>query len=74
MNHKIVAQYNVRHQHTPMRFALVFLLLGLLVVGCERHDAKMREQICGTWNGGMITFFQMVAGISRMRALFPMSH
>jgi hypothetical protein len=40
-----------------MRFTIVFILLGLLVLGCGRRDAKMREQIYGSWNGGMITYF-----------------
>ncbi|MEJ0088257.1 MAG: hypothetical protein WDM80_00645 [Limisphaerales bacterium] len=39
-----------------MRFTLSFILLSLLIVGCGRRDAKMREQICGSWNGGMVTY------------------
>jgi len=39
-----------------MRFSSVCILLILLIVGCSRRDAKMREQICGSWDGGVITY------------------
>jgi hypothetical protein len=39
-----------------MRFSIIFILLSLLIVGCGRRDTKMREQICGSWNDGMITY------------------
>jgi len=42
---------------SAMRISLIFILLSLMVVGCVRRDVKMREQICGSWNGGMITYF-----------------
>ena len=32
-----------------MRFTLTFVLLSLLFIGCSRRDAKLREQITGTW-------------------------
>ena len=39
-----------------MRFTFTFILLSLLVVGCGNRDAKMREQILGSWNDGTITY------------------
>ena len=38
-----------------MRFTLI-ILLSLLVVGCDRRDAKLRKQIYGSWNNGIITY------------------
>ena len=32
-----------------MRFTLTFALLSLLFLGCSRRDAKLSEQITGTW-------------------------
>ncbi len=32
-----------------MRFAFPFVLIGLLVAGCQRRDAKLTQQIAGEW-------------------------
>ena len=39
-----------------MRFRLTFILLSLLVAGCGSRDAKLREQIYGSWDGGRIMY------------------
>jgi hypothetical protein len=39
-----------------VRNALTFALLSVMIVGCGSRDAKMREQIYGTWDGGTITY------------------
>jgi hypothetical protein len=33
-----------------MRFAFTFILIGLLVAGCHRREAKLTDQIVGAWN------------------------
>jgi hypothetical protein len=32
-----------------MKYAIAFLCLSLLLTACDRHDAKLRKQITGTW-------------------------
>ena len=32
-----------------MRFALTFILLGLLLTGCRSPDAKLSQRLLGTW-------------------------
>ena len=35
-----------------MKFTRTFILLGLLLTGCGSHDAKLSQQILGTWTKG----------------------
>ena len=32
-----------------VRFTLIFILLGLLTIGCHRRDTKLARQIVGAW-------------------------
>jgi hypothetical protein len=34
---------------TLMKYTITFILLGLLLTGCGRRDAKIQQQLTGTW-------------------------
>ena len=39
-----------RHHYTLMKHTITFILLGLLLTGCGRRDAKIQQELTGTWS------------------------
>ena len=39
-----------------MKSTLTFILFSILAMGCTRPDAKMHQQIIGSWNDGSMIF------------------